>query len=83
MLLGSSCRTELSWRGAQLEKPNPEPLPEPCRAGVSVTLLCWPWGQALPPAPRARAEPDASPAARVSSRCKCYEFFTKQASLIV
>lgn len=50
-----------SWK--KLEKPSPEHPPEPCGAGVGVTLLCWPWGQAvaaLPPAPRADAEPDAS-----------------------
>lgn len=50
-----------SWK--KLEKPSPEHPPEPCGARVGVTLLCWPWGQAvaaLPPAPRADAEPDAS-----------------------
>lgn len=50
-----------SWK--KLEKPSPEHPPEPCGARVGVTLLCWPRGQAvaaLPPAPRADAEPDAS-----------------------
>lgn len=73
-----------SWK--KLEKPSPEHPPRalrgPCRCHPALLALGTGGGRAAS-SPTCRCGARCQPAARVSSRCKCYEFFTKQASLIV